>query len=119
MDSEDASYYAEKISRLEKEQVDFLRLSEEQITVVKSILRSLNSTVLAVLQNETILSKGLDEMAKHINEHDGEIKEMLTGISILLIVSEHNTQLERALDECRREYNILIDTIMNSQKGIL
>jgi hypothetical protein len=28
-------------------------------------------------------------------------------------------QLERALDECRREYNILIDAIMNSQKGIL
>jgi hypothetical protein len=28
-------------------------------------------------------------------------------------------QLRRALDECRREYNIVIDTIMNSQKGIL
>jgi hypothetical protein len=27
--------------------------------------------------------------------------------------------LERALDECRREYNILIDAILNSQKGIL
>jgi hypothetical protein len=28
-------------------------------------------------------------------------------------------QLERAINECRREYNILIDAIMNSQKGIL
>jgi hypothetical protein len=29
MDSEDASYYAEKISSLEKEQIDFLKLSKE------------------------------------------------------------------------------------------
>jgi hypothetical protein len=28
-------------------------------------------------------------------------------------------QLDRALDECRREYDILIDAILNSQKGIL
>jgi hypothetical protein len=36
MDNEDASYYAEKISDLEKEQIEFLKLSKEQITVVKS-----------------------------------------------------------------------------------
>jgi ribosomal protein L10 len=119
MDSEDASYYAEKISSLEKEQIDFLKLSKEKITVVKSTLRSLNSILPAVSENERILSKGLEEMAKHINERDGEIKEMFTGASMLLTVNEHKMQLERALDECRREYNVLIDTIMNSQKGLL
>ena len=119
MDDEDASYYAEKISSLEKEQIEFLKLSKEQITVVKSTLRSLNSTLLAVSENERILSKGLEEMARHVNERDGEIKDMFTGASMLLTVNEHNMQLERALSECRREYNILIDAIMNSQKGIL
>lgn len=100
-------------------QTDFLKLSKEQITDVKSTLRSLNSTLLAVSENERILSKGLEEMARHVNEHDGEIKEMFTGTSMLLMVNEHNMQLERALGECRREYDILIDTIVNSQKGIL
>jgi ribosomal protein L10 len=119
MDNEDASYYAEKISNLEKEQIDFLKLSKEQITVVKSTLRSLNSSLLAVSENERVLSKGLEEMAKHINEQDGEIKDMFTGASMLLTVNEHNMQLQRALDECRREYNVLIDAVMNSQKGIL
>jgi vacuolar-type H+-ATPase subunit I/STV1 len=89
MDSEDTSHYAEKISSLEREQIDFLKLSKEQITVVKSILRSLNSTLLAVSENEGILSKGINEMAKHINERDGEIKEMFTGTSMLLTVNEH------------------------------
>ena len=103
MDSEDVSYYSEKISDLEKEETDFLKLSKEQITVVKSTLRSLNSTLLAVSENERILSEGLEEMPRHVNERDGEIREMFTGASMLLTVNEHNTQLERALDECRTE----------------
>jgi hypothetical protein len=119
MDNEDASYNAEKISSLEKERLDFLRLSKEQVTVVKTTLRPLNSTLLAVSENDRILSKGLDEMAKHINEQDSEVKEMFSGTSMLLAVNEHNRQLEKALGECRREYNILIDATLNSQKGIL
>jgi vacuolar-type H+-ATPase subunit I/STV1 len=89
MDSKDASYYAEKISSLEKEQIDFLKLSKEQIIVVKSTLRSLNSTLIAVSENEKVLSKGLEEMAKHINERDGEIKGILTATSLLLTINEH------------------------------
>jgi len=65
MDSNDASYYAQKVSDLEKEQLEFFSLSKEQVTVVKSTLRSLNSTLLAVSENERMLSKGLDEMAKN------------------------------------------------------
>jgi len=67
-DNEDANYYSDKINTLGKEQMEFLKLSKEQITVVKSTLRSLNSTFLAVSDNEKILSKGLEEMAKHINK---------------------------------------------------
>ena len=73
MYNDDASYYAEKITSLVKEQLDFLRRSKEQVTVVKTTLRSLNSALLAVSANERILSKGLDEMVKHISEHDSEI----------------------------------------------
>jgi len=119
VDSEDASYYAEKILSLEKEQIDFLRFSKEHITVIKSTLKSMNSTLLAVSENERVLSRGLDEMAKHINECDGEIREMFTATSMLLTVNEHAMQLDRAMNDCRKEYNILIDAIMNSQKGIL
>jgi hypothetical protein len=119
MDSEDASYYTDKISKLEREQIDFLKLSKEQITVVKSTLRSLNSTLMDVSENEKILSKGLEKMAQHINERDGEVKRMFTATSMLLTVNDHSMQLERAINECRREYEILIDAIINSQKGVI
>jgi hypothetical protein len=99
--------------------MECLRLSKEQITVVKSTLRSLNSTLLALSDNERFLSKGLEDMAKHINKQDGEVKRMFTSTSMMLIVNEHSLQLNRAVDECRREYEILIDSIMNSQKGVL
>jgi hypothetical protein len=119
MDSDDASYYAEKISKLEREQIDFLKLSKEQITVVKSTLRSMNSTLIAVSENEKVLAKGLEQMAKHVNKHDGEMKDMLTATSMLLATNEHTIQLERAINEGKREYSILIEAVMNSQKGIL
>jgi hypothetical protein len=77
LDNEDANYYSDKINSLENEQMDFLKLSKEQITVVKSTLRSLHSTLLAVSENERILSIGLEDMTKHINEQDGELKECL------------------------------------------
>ena len=57
MDSNNASYYAEKVSHLEEQQLEFFSLSKEQVTVVKSTLRSLNSTLLAVSENERILSR--------------------------------------------------------------
>jgi hypothetical protein len=58
-------------------------------------------------------------MAKHVNEQDGEIKEMFTAYSLLLTINEHAMQLNRAIDECRREYEILIDAVINSQKGVI
>jgi hypothetical protein len=46
----------------------------------------------------------LEEMAKHVSEQDGEIKEMFTAYSLLLTIDEHSVQLNRAIDECQREY---------------
>jgi hypothetical protein len=119
LDNKDANYYTDKISHLEKEQLDFLRLSKEHITVVKTTLRSINSTLLTVSENEKSLSKCLEDMAKHVSEQDGEIKEMFYAYSLLLTIHEHSIQLNRAIDECRREYEILVDAVVNSQKGII
>jgi hypothetical protein len=46
-------------------------------------------------------------------------KRMFTSTSMLLLVNEHSAQLDRALGECRRDYEILIEFIINAQKGII
>jgi len=48
VDNEDTNYYTDKISHLDNEQWDFLKLSKEQITVVKITLRSINSPLLMI-----------------------------------------------------------------------
>jgi len=58
-------------------------------------------------------------MANHINEQNGEIKEMFSPYSLVLTINEHSMQLYRAIHECRREYEILIDAVVNSHKGII
>jgi hypothetical protein len=119
LDKEDADCYSDEINSLEKEQMEFLRLSKEQVTVVKSTLKFLNCTLLVVSDNERILSKGREDMAKHIYKQDGEVKIMFTASSMMLTVNERSMQLNRAIDEYRSESEILIDAIMNQQKGVL
>jgi hypothetical protein len=74
---------------------------------------------LLVSDNERILSKRLEDKTKHINKLDGEVKRMFTASSMMLIVNEPCIRLNRAIDECTKEYEILIDANMNSQKGVL
>jgi len=81
-----------------------LKLSKEQITVAKTTFRSINSALPTVSENKGLLSKGLEEMAQHINEQGGEIKEMFAAYSTLLTINEHSLHLNRAIDECQREY---------------
>jgi DNA-binding transcriptional regulator GbsR (MarR family) len=66
----------------------------------------MNSTLLAVSENEKVLPKGLEDMAKHVNKHDGEMKNMITAISMLLATNEHTIQLETAINECKRVQHI-------------
>ena len=58
-------------------------------------------------------------MAKHVNKQDREVKIMFTASCMMLTVNEHSMQQNRAIDECRREYEILIDAIINLLKGVL
>jgi hypothetical protein len=77
-----------------------------------------NSTLLTVSENEQCLSKGLEEMAKH-NVQKEEIQEMFGSYSLVLTINEHSMQLSRTIDECRREYEILIDAVVNLHKGVI
>ena len=61
----------------------------------------------------------MEEIAKHVNSQDGTIKDMFTAYSLLLTIDEYIIQLNRAIDECRREYEILIDAVIDSQRGFI
>ena len=119
MDEDDAKYYTEKINKLEDEQSGILKLAKEQMTVVKSTLGAVNSTIKEVSENEKILLKGLNEIRDHLSEEDGEIKREFGYTSLTLTVNQHLIQLNRAMAEIRQDYEIILSAITNAQKGIL
>ena len=96
-----------------------MRLSKEQINVVKTTLRSINSTLSTVTENEKGLAKGMEELEKYVNSQVAKIKDMFTAYSLLLTIDGHVIQLNKAIDECRRENEILIDAVINSQRGVI
>ena len=55
--------------------------------------------MLVVSDNERILSKGLEDVAKDINKQDGEVKRMFMASSMMLTVNERSMQLNRASDK--------------------
>ena len=86
---------------------------------MKSTLKSANSSLRTVFENERNLSKGLEGMINHVNEQDEEREELFTTFSLMLTVNEHALHLNRALEECRMMYEILIDAIINYKEVLL
>jgi len=58
-------------------------------------------------------------MINHVNEENGEIKKMFTVFSLMLAINEHALQLNRAIEECRREYQVLINAVTDAQRGVI
>jgi hypothetical protein len=71
LDSDNEAFYNNKITQLEGEQSDLIKLSREQMVVVKSTLKSVNKTLNYVSNNELILENGLTELKKFINKETG------------------------------------------------
>jgi hypothetical protein len=59
LDSDEANYYTTKINELEQEQMDFIRITRDQMLVVKSAITSFNFTLRDVQKNEKFLKDGL------------------------------------------------------------
>jgi hypothetical protein len=78
----------------------------------------MNSTLREVSENERILQKVYKRWPNILMKGMAKLKECSVS-STLLTVNEHAMQLDRALTECRREYETFIEAIVNSQNCIL
>jgi hypothetical protein len=72
-----------------------------------------------VAYNEQILEKGLLDSRKHIVVEEGNLNMQLGYISMLIVLNDHALQLDRAIEELKDQYSMLIDAAIHAQKGIL
>jgi len=110
---------SDKITHLEQEQANCLKLSKEQIVVLKRTLKAVNRTLNDVSHNEEILVKGLSEIKKHIIEEDGQLNKVLGYTSMLITLREHAVQLDGAFEELQEQYSVLLQAVLHAQRGIL
>ena len=116
LDYDDSVYYTNKITELEQEQKDFLRISKEQLLVIKSAVISFNSTIRDVNKNEKVLKDGLYKLNSHVNKISNFLNnEMQT----LALISEHIIQIERVMTECKEIFELIIDALIHSQDGAI
>jgi hypothetical protein len=94
LDSDNEEFYNNKITQLEGEQSELIKLSREQMIVVKSTLKSVNKTLNDVTSNESIFRKGLLEIKKFINKENVKIKDKYEYTAMLVALNDHAIQIK-------------------------
>jgi chromosome segregation ATPase len=101
----DAKRYNEHIQEVEKEQEEFLHLSKEQMTIVKTTIASVNSTLQKVNKNENILREGLKKLYNYNTGRINKIEEEMTNINL---INEQFRLIQKGIDESLHSFEILM-----------
>jgi uncharacterized protein YdiU (UPF0061 family) len=73
--SEYDELYNHKMSQPQKKQVGLVKSAQQQIAIVKLILKSINRTINDTSKSELILGNGLQDVKEFINEQNVAIKQ--------------------------------------------
>lgn len=119
LDERDAAYYTEQISKMEEDQSQFLKITQQHITLMRSTIAAVNGTLEDVAKNEKMLSDGLTKIKEMIDEETGKLIDKTQYIELSIKGHEYVSELSRAIDEIYRKTETLITAVINSQKDIL
>jgi hypothetical protein len=112
----DAKNYNKQITELEKEQKEFLHLSKEQITVIRTSITSVNVTMQKVEQNEKLLKDGFDKMLNYNTHNFGELESEIKNVNL---INEQFRLIQRGVDESQHSFEILTDAFVHVEQGSL
>ena len=93
------TFTIKKISQLEEEQLDWLKLMREQTIVVRSTLKSVNQTLHDVSANELVLTSELHKILNFINAGNKKIENKYAFTALLLTLTDHATRIWQAIGE--------------------
>jgi len=108
LDSDSEAFYNHKISQLEEDLLDWLKLMREQTTVVRSTLKSVNQTLHDVSATELVLTSELHKILNFINIGNRKIENKYALTALLLTQNDHAMRIQQAIGEVRDVYNTII-----------
>jgi hypothetical protein len=119
MDDSDAKYYNEQIKLFEQGSEDLTALMKQQLSVVKSSLGAVNNTLSDVEYNEELLKQGMSKVTKYIETLKSEEEAKINLVSAKVEVEGHILRVNGAVSTLQRKLDLLVNSVMNAQKGIL
>ena len=118
MDDDDAKYYNEQIKLFEQNSEDMNTL-KQQLSVIRSSLGAVNSTLADIEYNENLMKEGINRITKYMNSLKSETNEKMSLFSAKIEVEGHILRVNNAMLTLQRNLDLLIDSEIHAQKGVL
>jgi hypothetical protein len=119
LDSDDANYYNDQIRRFEENGEDIADLMKQQLSIIKASLGTFNETISDMEYNNRLIQKGMTELKDYMERFVGQTEAKLNLISIKINAEGHIARVNNALISAQRNLDLVIESILNAQKGIL
>jgi hypothetical protein len=119
LDADDAEYYNAQIKHFEEESEDMASMLKQQLSIVKASLGTVNATMSDMEYNNRIIKDGVTKLKGYMEKFATDTKTQLDIINVKIIVEGHIAHVNHAMDAIQRNLNLLIESVLNAQKGIL
>jgi archaellum component FlaC len=119
MDKDDAKYYNEQIKLLEQNSEDMNTLLKQQLSLVRSSLGAVNNTLAHVEYNGNLLKEGISRVTRYMNTLRSEANEKINLFGAKIEIEGRILRVNNAMNTLQRNLHLLIDGVINAQKGVL
>jgi hypothetical protein len=119
LDADDAEYYNVQIKHFEEESDDMSNMLKQQLSIVKASLGTVNSTISDMEYNNQVIKEGLNKVKGYIEKFSTDAETQLNLLDIKIKVEGHIAHINYAMEAIHRNLNLIIESVLNAQKGIL
>jgi hypothetical protein len=99
--------------------LDWLKLSHEQVIVVRSTVRSVNQTLHDIATHEMLLTKELRKILNSVNVGNKKIESKYVFTALYLVLNSHAMRLRQAVGEVKDVYDTIIQICLHWKNGIV
>jgi hypothetical protein len=92
---------------------------KQQLTIVKATLGAFNKTISDLEYNSQVTRDGLRKLKSYMERFATNTESRLNLLDIKITAEGHIAQVNHALTAMQRNLNLLIDSVINAQKGVL
>jgi hypothetical protein len=119
MDDNHAQCYHDQIDRFEQGCTTLTQLVKQQLIVVKTTLAAFSEMLTDVDYNEKKMREGLNQLQMYVTTFGSQIENATYLLSLKITIEDHIAKTIDASHTIQRALDILIDSIADTQKGIL